>query len=441
MPPDAPPTNFSKHFLPMTETKTTQSPKPVADDGIAAVVAPPLAPGGVPLCYVVDEEPSLRHFLSLILHGADIEAVEFADGANLRKAIARRLPDLIFHNISLDSADAIESVVALGAAGFRGAVQLMSNRGAAVLEHVKGVGVRHRLNMLPVLKKPFETDAIVAILKALNLGTLPASTARVDLEEALASGWVEFWYQPKIDLRKKRLVGAEAYARVRHPLNGVLLPGSFMPGASDASVIQLAELALYNVLRAGGTFAQLGVNLHLAVNIQVPALVKLPVEDIVRIHRPAGDKWPGVIIDVPEDQIIGDLALASALTKRLEMWKVQLAIDDFGRGYSSLAELGELPFAELKLDGAFVIDCGTDKVNAPLCKSVIDLAHKFDRTAVAMGIEKAADAMALATMGCDCGQGFLLGQPMPQERFTSLLRQRTAPQGRNQPGASGERPA
>ncbi len=86
--------------------------------------------------------------------------------------------------------------------------------------------------------------------------------------------------------------------------------------------------------------------------------------------------------------------------------------------------LKELPFAELKLDRTFVTDCGTDKVNAPLCKTVIDLAHNFGSVAVAIGIEKASDALALVSMGCDYGQGFLLGQPMPEERFISLLRQR-----------------
>jgi len=160
-------------------------------------------------------------------------------------------------------------------------------------------------------------------------------------------------------------------------------------------------------------------------------LVKLPVEDIVKSVRPNTDKWPGLIIDVPEEQIINDLALAGEITKKLDRLNVRLAIDDFGRGYSSLARLGELPFAELKLDRAFVADCGTDKVNAPLCKTVIDLAHNFGRAAVAMGIEKAGDAMALVSMGCDYGQGFLLGQPMPEERFISLLRQRAATQGRS----------
>jgi EAL domain-containing protein (putative c-di-GMP-specific phosphodiesterase class I) len=109
---------------------------------------------------------------------------------------------------------------------------------------------------------------------------------------------------------------------------------------------------------------------------------------------------------------------------------VKLAIDHFGRGYASLARLKESPFAELKLDRTFVTDAGSDKVNAPLCKTVIDLAHNFGSVAVAIGIEKASDALALTSMGCDYGQGFLLGQPMPEERFISLLRQRATTQAK-----------
>ena len=410
----------------------TPAPEPShSDQATAAVEAPPLAPGQAPICFVVDEEASLRHFLSLVLHGSGIDTMEFPDGAAMRKAVAKRAPSLIFHNISLESADAIEFVVSLSKHGFRGAVQLMSNRGAAVLDHVKNIGIEHKLNMLPVLKKPFETEAIVKVLQELKLGLPPSVASRIDLSEAIDNKWIEFWYQPKIDLRKKQLAGAEAYARARHPQHGIVLPGAFMPGANEDSLTRLSEMALTNALKAGLAFSKIGINLRLTVNIPLPVLVKLPVEDIVKIHRPNAEKWPGLIIDVPEEQIITDLALAGELTKKLERLNVRLAIDDFGRGYSSLARLGELPFAELKLDRAFVADCGSDKVNAPLCKTVIDLAHNFGRAAVAMGIEKAADAVALVSMGCDFGQGFLLGQPMPEERFVSLLRQRAATQGRN----------
>jgi EAL domain-containing protein (putative c-di-GMP-specific phosphodiesterase class I) len=95
--------------------------------------------------------------------------------------------------------------------------------------------------------------------------------------------------------------------------------------------------------------------------------------------------------------------------------------------------VSELPFTEIKLDRAFVANSSNNPANAPLCKSAIDLAHNFGGAAVALGIEKAADAVTLMTMGCDFGQGFLFGQPMPQERLLALLRQRAATQGRPLP--------
>jgi EAL domain-containing protein (putative c-di-GMP-specific phosphodiesterase class I) len=386
--------------------------------------------GRVPLCFVVDGDASIRHFLSLVLHGSGIDTEAFADGQTFRAALARRSPDVVFVNIPLESADAIECVVALGRKGYFGFVQLMSSRGSAVLEHVKSIGERHALQMLPVLKKPFETAAVLKILGELQLGDAPAIAARIDLDEALRQGWIEFWYQPKIDLRRKQLIGVEAFARARHPQNGVLMPSAFMPGAKEPSLIALSEQALAQGLKANLNFAKLGIQLRLSVNIPVNALVKIAVADIVQTFRPQFEKWPGLIIDLMEEQIVTDLALANDLAKQLQPFDVHLAIDNFGRGYSSLARLKSLPFAELKLDRTFITDCGTDKVNAPLCKTVINLAHNFGSVAVGIGIEKASDAVALVSMGCDYGQGFLLGQPMPEDRFMSLLRQRAASRGR-----------
>ena len=421
--------------MPLTSMPASPAEAPIkaVSNPASVVEAPPLAPTTPPLCFVVDEDSSIRQFLTLVLNGSGIDTVEFSDGAAFRQSTERRVPDLIFHNIALESADAIESLVALGKRGFRGAVQLMSNRGAAVLDHVKTIGLEHRLNMLPVLKKPYETEAIVKIIRELKLG-IPAATARIELEQALANKWIEFWYQPKIDLRKKQLAGAEVFSRARHPEYGIVLREGYLPGAPEASVIKLSELALANALKAGIIFSKLGVNIPVSVNIEVAALVKLPVEDIVKAHHPSTDKWPGLIIDVREDQIISDLALANEISKRLEPHNVRLAIDEFGNGSSALAQFGEMPFAEVKLDRKF-ITCGTDKLNAPLCKSAIDLAHNYRRSVVALGIDKAADALALVSMGCDYGQGFLLGQPMPEARFISLLHKRSGTPGR-EPAAS-----
>ena len=272
---------------------------------------------------------------------------------------------------------------------------------------------------------------IVKIIQELKLGIPPPwPTARIDLDEALNKNWIEFWYQPKIDLRKKQLAGAEAYARARHPQYGIVPPEAFMPDGKEASVLKLSQLAIELALAAGIPFSHFGVNLRISLNIPIEALVKLPIEDLVKAQHAQPAKWPGSIIDVAEQQIVADLASAVDLAKKLEPFNGRLAIDDFGRNCSVFARLGKLPFAEIKLDRAFVTDCGTNKINAPLCKSGIDLAHNFGRTAVGLEIEKAADAMALVSMGCDFGQGFLLGQPMAEERFVSLLRQRKGGQAR-----------
>src|SRR5579863_9917597 len=282
------------------------------------VAEAPASEARAPLCFVVDTDASIRHFLSLVLHGAGIDTEELPDGQAVRPALTQRQPKLVFLNIALESSDAIECILALSRAAYTGAVQLMSNRGSAVLAHVKSIGEQHHLRMLPVLKKPFETSVVLKVLQELRIGEPPAVAGRLDLEEALRNRWIEFWYQPKIDLRKKQLVGVEAFARARHPTNGILMPSAFMPGARESSLVALSELALTRSLGANIRFAQFGVNLRLAVNIPINALVKVAVPDIVRTYLPKFEKWPGVIIDIPENQIISEMALATELRQKLQ---------------------------------------------------------------------------------------------------------------------------
>ena len=234
------------------------------------------------------------------------------------------------------------------------------------------------------------------------------------------------WYQPKIDLKRKCLAGAEALARIRHPRFGVLLPGSFIPGGADDSIARLAEHALVAALDSWTMFDGAGFNLHLAINVPVSALLRLPFSALVDKHRPKSERWPGIILEVTEDQIVRDMRLAQEIAQQLKLSGIKIAIDDFGAGYSSFSSLRELPFIEIKLDGSFVKNCAADATNAAICQTAIDLAHRFGSSAVAEGIENAADLQALMVMGCDFGQGVLIAPPMPQERFLDLLRQRVS---------------
>lgn len=253
---------------------------------------------------------------------------------------------------------------------------------------------------------------------------LPNGRPRIEIADALRNNWFEIWYQPKIDLKRKCLAGAEALARIRHPAFGVLLPGTFLPSASEESTLQLAEHALLSTLRTWSTFDAAGFNLHLAINVPVSVLLKLPISQIVRENRPKAEHWPGIILEVSEDQIVRDVKQAHDIAAQLRVSGITISIDDFGAGYSSFSGLRDLSFAEIKVDSSFVKNCATDATNAAICQTAIDLAHRFGSAVVAEGIETAVDLQALVVMGCDFGQGALIAPPMPQERFLSLLRQR-----------------
>ena len=262
----------------------------------------------------------------------------------------------------------------------------------------------------------------------------------INVEQALREQWLEIWYQPKIDLKRRCLAGAEALARIHHPNLGVLLPGQFLAGVDDDTLALLTEHALLATLYDWTTFDAAGYNLHLAINVPVSALLRLPIPAIVRENRPAAPHWPGLVVEVTEDQIVRDIKLAQEIANQLKVSGVSVAIDDFGGGYSSLASLRELPFAELKIDHTFVKNCAIEGTNGAICQTAIDLAHRFGSVAVAEGIENMADLQALQVMRCDFGQGVLLAPPMPKERFIELLNQRNN-RPRPQAPVAGEQPA
>ncbi len=269
------------------------------------------------LCLICDEDSSIRHFLSLIMQGASVDAEEFSTGGAMRSAIGKKAVDLVFIDVPMDVSDPVATINALAQNGYKGAVQLISSRGTAAMEQVRQIGERNSIRMLPPLKKPFAIATIQKLVKDLKLGLPPAVAARIRLDEALTNNWVEFWYQPKIDLRRKRLAGVEAFPRVRHPQYGVLMPDTFMPGAQLPEIAKLAEFAIVNAISTQQQFSLFGLQLPIAINVDVATLSALPVVDIVRSVCADIDAWPGLVFDIPEVQIASEIGLAVELAQKL----------------------------------------------------------------------------------------------------------------------------
>src|SRR5262249_47585978 len=141
---------------------------------------------------------------------------------------------------------------------------------------------------------------------------------KVTLAKALKRGWLEVWYQPKVNLQTGNWVGAEGLIRARHPEVGVLGPGAFLPGASEDEMLEMTEMVIATALPDWTDCAVLGMPaLNLAVNVPASGFVKLPIAQLIREHRPKSEQWPGLILEVTEDQIVNDLKMANEVANDL----------------------------------------------------------------------------------------------------------------------------
>ncbi|HEY6027969.1 MAG TPA: EAL domain-containing protein [Pseudolabrys sp.] len=186
----------------------------------------------------------------------------------------------------------------------------------------------------------------------------------------------------------------------------------------------MTEQVVLTALGDWDIFNDYGVPMKFAVNVPVSAFVKLPIPRMLREARPKAANWPGMVLEVTEDQIIHDLGLANDVAAALRDLNCDLALDDFGAGYSSLARLRQLPFSELKIDRSYVMNCDSDPVNAGLCETIVELAKRFGLKTVAEGIETVHESHKLQGVGVNVGQGYLFAKPMPKGELIAKMRKR-----------------
>lgn len=385
--------------------------------------------------WVVEDDFIIGSALVCALEDAGYDAVQLYDVAEV--ALQTDEPALVVLDVCLRGCDGIDVLRTLQSKGIGGPIQILSGSGRKLLEEIRGLGLRRGLDMLPVLCKPAShADVIAVVARTLSTPakrseiiafptkakapTKPDNTP-VDLGIALAAGWIELWYQPKVALVSGTVVGAECLARVRHPERGILRPCDFLKDASPTDVAALTELVIGRACTDWADFQSMGRPMRFAVNIPGSALTQLPLVELVREQAPKRHDWPGLTLEITEDEALRDIEAAREVSTQLKIYGVELSIDDFGVGYSGLSRLREIPFAEIKLDRSFVDGCADDAVHGTLCRSVVELAHSFGARAVAEGIERQADADYLRTLSCDIGQGYLFARPMPKADLLALV--------------------
>jgi EAL domain-containing protein (putative c-di-GMP-specific phosphodiesterase class I)/ActR/RegA family two-component response regulator len=375
-----------------------------------------------PVAFVVDDEAQVRAFVSNALTSSGFKPMQLASSAEVEEALHDTIPQLIVLDLSLGDSDAIEVLRILDGTRYQGDVLLISGHDAVTLEEVQQIGTKRGLSMAEPLHKPFRLEQLRERLDAARRDV----PARFDagLAAALQNDWLELWYQPKIDLRTRMLCGAEALIRLRHPEHGIVPPGSFLPSPGDPLYRPLTDFIVEKSMRDWQVFAAHKMTNRLAINVPASVLQRPDFVAHLRRHLPDDPRFPGLIVEITEDEAISDPELAREVAVQLKLYNVHVSIDDFGSGYSSLARLKELPFAEVKLDRSFVSGCSHDRTKRAMCEAVVDLARRFDITSVAEGVETTDDLQVLTEIGYDVAQGFLFARPMVNEDFIDLITSR-----------------
>ncbi len=245
-----------------------------------------------------------------------------------------------------------------------------------------------------------------------------------ELREAIERRELILHFQPKAEVRSGQIRGVEALLRWDHPQRGLLLPVDFVPEAERSGLIKvLSGYVAEAALRQWRAWREEGIGVHVAVNVTVPNLLDLDfTNDVIRLlHR--WEVEPGSLqLEITESTLMADPFRARDVLSVLSDAGVRLAIDDFGTGYSSLAYLKRLPVDEIKIDRSFVVNMVDDPNDATIVRSTIDLARNLGLEVVAEGVESAKIWSALATLGCDLAQGYLIGRPESAEALTERLR-------------------
>lgn len=232
---------------------------------------------------------------------------------------------------------------------------------------------------------------------------------------------LQLHYQPQVDLQSRQLVGAEALLRWRHPSRGMIMPTTFIPLAEERGM--MAEVGEW-VLRAAcadlARWSAQGMHLEgrLAINIAAQQIDDLDfavrTEDVV---RESGISTAMLELELTETGLMRNVTQALGSLTRLKVAGFGLAIDDFGTGYSSMAYLKMLPADKIKIDKSFVRDMLDDRNDHAIVATIIGMGRNLHLRTIAEGVETERQAAALAALGCEHGQGYLFGMPVPPDEF------------------------
>jgi EAL domain-containing protein (putative c-di-GMP-specific phosphodiesterase class I)/AmiR/NasT family two-component response regulator len=377
---------------------------------------------------VLDDEPFMLRLLGRILQNLGFQAVTTADNGlaalALMDAPATR-PELILLDINMPHMDGVEFVRHLVERQYQGGLILVSGEDERVLQSVEKLVRAHQIAVLGRVSKPVTPQRL-----AMLIGKWSASGAGAnkvvrrnylasELDTAITRGELVNHYQPKVSLASGELVGVESLVRWLHPVDGMVPPDQFIALAEQSGLIErLTRTVLGNAMAQASIWHSTGLPLRVAVNLSMDNLKVLNFLDyVLNLTALAGVPPQNIVLEVTESSLMQDQRIPLEILTRLRLHHFCLSIDDFGTGNSSLSQLRDIPFDELKIDQSFVHGACSNETQRAMFDASLGLAKQLKMESVAEGVEDRADWNFVRERGCDVAQGYFIGKPMSAEAF------------------------
>lgn len=377
-----------------------------------------------PSVLLLDDDPFMLKLLQRhLVHFGLTSVVAHASGRSALAALDA-MPverDLIMLDLNMPEMDGIEFVRHLVERNFRGGLILISGEDARMLQAATLLVHAHKINLLGHLQKPVDPQALKSLLSGWHAGNtqgLRAERKQYDaqaLRTAIQDNQLVNYYQPKVSVATGELMGVETLVRWKHPSDGMVFPDQFIDTAESHGLIDaLTHAVLTQAFVDTAVWNSQGLQLKVAVNVSMDNLAKVEFADFVANQAQAAGIAPQMtVLEVTESRLMTDMRAPLEILTRLRLRRFRLSIDDFGTGHSSLAQLRNAPFEELKIDRSFVHGAHADETNRAIFFASLGLAKELGMEVVAEGVEDQADWDFLVQSGCDLAQGYFIGRPMP----------------------------
>jgi EAL domain-containing protein (putative c-di-GMP-specific phosphodiesterase class I)/CheY-like chemotaxis protein len=401
---------------------------------------------------VVEDDVFQRQMIVQMLRSIGTVAIIEAGDGNQALAVLHaaesKSVDIVICDLNMPEMDGLEFLRHLSSESHQPEVVIVSGLDDKLLSSATRMAKMYGIRLLGTMQKPGTLVQLKDLLskhirggKKLQPPEAAKTFAMEEILHGLRANQFEPFFQPKVDLKSGRLVGAEGLARWVHPEFGVVGPYAFIElMEQNGHIDELTFLILKKSAEACSEFHKNGHILTISVNLSLSSLDDVTLANkIINTVRQAGVDPHYIVLEITETTAMTESGHALENLTRLCMHGFVLSIDDYGTGYSSMQQLTRIAFGELKIDQSFVKDCAQNPSLHIVVKSSIDMAHRLHVKSVAEGVESQQDWDMLQSMGCDTAQGYFISKPLAKSAFADFMLNYIQPtQIPAKPGAKGQ---